>query len=937
MRLARLLPLVALVVLAVLPAAEALAQGATGRSGTLIGTITDPEGAPLPGVTITVSGPALIQAQVATTGLDGGFRVPALPPGTYTVEASLEGFNSMQQVDVRVTMGSTLQVNFAMTIGLEDTITVVGEAPLVDVRGASSNKTTFSEDYLDVLPGSRTNQGASDYLGMAPGANVGDTDRAGGVTGRRASALGGTAQGTQFSYDGVMVNSAEGGEVEMQMDVDNVAEASFGGVGAPAEVGGYSGMIMNLVTKSGGPTLQGTANFFIRPNGWNSQNSDDPQFIQDVSTNNQFHFDLGGPLSRDKVWGYGSYRRGHSTFSTEVSGGDEGFNTRNTIFGKVTWQLSPKDRIQASYQHQWENGKDAADQFITPEATFEPWGLWRTAYADYVRVFNSDTVLEVHAGVAANASSDFPGATDINPNSDGAAPKPPGRFDEVTGVLSESPGFFFDRTRNRYQVNASISHYADEFLGGSHDFKAGIQTSFDPTRTHTGYTGGAFYVDYDGEPFYKYELPSQNDKPNNKSYSLYVQDAWTLGGDRLTLNPGVRVNIWEGCGTTDIGPATGFDPVFEDFGCIFKPQTGISPRLGATYDLFGDGSTALKAHWGKYYSQLITSMYLAPGASLFQAFFWNGDDFELDFTEFQSPVTPVDPNIRMSNFQEFSIALERQLSNTVGAEIMYINRRTNDFQDFRLNNGVFRNVPGLDPVTGITYNLWDHLNPDEQSLLNTNPERLPILEPFNFNNFTQSRRYDGVGIVVEKRFHDGWMANASYFYGRTRGTDDTEFENGRGSSLGPSRNWINPNNHFNADGPLTGDRPHNLKVTASGQIGSHFLVGGYFWMQSGTPYQRTYVFRDVETTGRTIRIFAEERGARRLETQTNLDLRAEGRFRVGRAMLRVAFDVFNVFNSSTATQVETEDDPFSDADNAFEVVRSIRFPRNFRLGFIVDF
>jgi hypothetical protein len=83
-------------------------------------------------------------------------------------------------------------------------------------------------------------------------------------------------------------------------------------------------------------------------------------------------------------------------------------------------------------------------------------------------------------------------------------------------------------------------------------------------------------------------------------------------------------------------------------------------------------------------------------------------------------------------------------------------------------------------------------------------------------------------------------------------------------------------------------------------------------MQSGTPYQRTYVFRDVEVTGRTVRIFAEERGARRLPNQANLDLRAEGRFRIGRATARVAVDIFNIFNSGTVTGVQTTDDPFAD-------------------------
>ena len=927
-------------VLLLMAPSELVAQGATGRTGVLDGVITDPDGAPLPGVTVTISGPSLITPTIGVSGVDGRYRAPALPPGVYTVDAVLEGFVPMQQNDVRVSMGATLAVNFTMDIGgVAETITVVGEAPLVDVRGSASNTTTFNDEYLDALPANRSNSGASDFLGMAPGANLGRTRSSGGASGRGGSALGGTNQGTQFSYDGVLVNSAEGGEVEMQMDVDNVAEASFGGVGAPAEVGGYSGMIMNLVTKSGGPRLQGTANYFLRANGWNSQNSDDPQFIQTINNNNQQHIDIGGPLAANKLWGYGSYRRSKSVHATEVSGGTEGFSSRWAVFGKLSLQMSPKDRLQASIAYERDAGLDPADLFVAPEAVMAPWGKWDTYFADYLRIFNPDTVLEVHAGLAANASSDYPGATDINPSSDmGSDPLPPGHFDEATGLLTESPGFFFDRTRNRYQLNASISHYADEFLGGSHDFKAGIQTSSDPTRTHTGYTGGAFYIDYAGEPLYKYELPSQNDQPKNRTVAFFAQDAWTLAGDRLTINPGVRITSWAGAAVTDRGSATGFPATQDDFGTPFKPKTGFSPRIGLTYDLLGDGSTALKGHFGKYYSQIITSMYLAPGESLFQGFFWNGSEYELDFTEFQSPLTPVDPNLRMSYFNEFSIGLERQLSRTIGVELTYINRRTNDFMDYRLGNGIFTNVTGVDPLTGTSYQLWDHTNPEDAELMNTNPERLPILSPFDFNGFTQSRRYDGLGLTLEKRFADGWSANLSYFYGRTRGTDDTAFENGRGSSLGPSRNWRDPNNHFNADGPLEGDRPHNIKATGSARIGKHIAVGGFFWIQSGMPYQRTYVFRDVDVTGRAVRIFAEPRGARRTPMQANLDLRVEGRYPLGRAQVRVMADVFNVFNDGTVSRVRTEDDPFnSNPSRAFGAIRNLRFPRNIRLGFIVNF
>ena len=106
-----------------------MAQGVTGRNGTLNGTIADPDGAPLPGVTVTVSGPVLMTPSIAVTGLDGRFRAPALPPGLYTVEAALEGFVPMQQNDVRVTMGATLAVNFTQTPPRSTTSTSMRSRP----------------------------------------------------------------------------------------------------------------------------------------------------------------------------------------------------------------------------------------------------------------------------------------------------------------------------------------------------------------------------------------------------------------------------------------------------------------------------------------------------------------------------------------------------------------------------------------------------------------------------------------------------------------------------------------------------------------------------------------------------------------------------------------------------------------------------------------
>ena len=865
--------------------------------------MTDVDGVALPGVTITLASPALIgDTRTAVTGADGRYRFPATPLGSYSVEASLNGFISQALGGIRVSIGSRMAANFQMRLGVQETVTVMGEAPLIDVKGSSAVQTTMAADYFQGLPSARTNAGATDLLGMAPGATVGSSDRAGGVTGRGGSQFGGTKNGAQFSFDGVNVNSSEGGEVELQMDFDNVAEVNFGGIGAPAEVGGYNGLVMNLVTKSGSNELHGQGNIFFRLDSFTTQNSDDPEFRRDLDNEHQWHLDVGGPLAKDKLWGYGSFRRSVRNFATELSGGTKGFAHRNQLLAKLTWQASTTDRVTGQISWEKEDALDPADAFITPEATLAPYGLWRIFMLDYLKVFSDTTLVEVHSAFVDADRADGPGAKDIHPDTDPSNLLPAGHFDLVTGVLSESPGFFFDRTRNRYQVNVALSHYADEFLNGSHDFKTGVQVDVSPTRTFTGYIMGAYYVDYGGEPLYRYETPAQDDQPENRQVSGFLQNAWTFAGNRVTINPGVRINWWQGCGQSVQDAVTGFPALTVDHGCLFEPKMGLAPRFGLTYDITGDGTTAFKVHYGKYYSQLITSMYLAPDERLFQFSEWNPDigDFEIVETEFRLPGDPIDPDIEMPYFREFSVAVEHQVADDVSVELTGIVRRNEGFLDKILTNGVFGRVEATDPVTGTTYNFFDQLNANESEILITTPSNLNL--GFPFDTFEQSRKYWGVGLTVEKRFSNNWQLTGSYFYSKTEGTDDTAFENGRGSALGPSNLWTNPNQHINAFGPLEDDHPHNIKVIGSFRLPLDIDAGFFYWFQSGQVYTREVNFRGVRSNDRSITVFGEPRGSRRLPNQSNVDLRAEKIFRVNDFSIAAGIDVFNLFNAASPSR-----------------------------------
>ena len=202
-------------------------------------------------------------------------------------------------------------------------------------------------------------------------------------------------------------------------------------------------------------------------------------------------------------------------------------------------------------------------------------------------------------------------------------------------LLTESPGFFFDGFRNRYQLDLAVTHYADEFLGGTHDFKVGFQGDWSNPKTNIGYTGeccggAAYYVDLmEDVPYLRNEFQSFEIDPQGNTLAFFVQDSWTLNNGRVTINPGLRLTDYSGSARARIGALAavpGCDvsansdcrafPVSNpDLGTHFQPDLAVAPRIGAVVDAFGDGTTAIKAHWGRYFAQMTAAMY-----GSFQAF-----------------------------------------------------------------------------------------------------------------------------------------------------------------------------------------------------------------------------------------------------------------------------------------------------------------------------
>jgi len=557
-----------------------LALPQSGTTGAIEGKVIDDEGNRIPGAEVKLSSPDLIGGfQVKLTTAEGKFRFFALPRGTYTVEASLTGFVADKRGNIKLFVGQTITIDLILKIGtLEEEITVTGTAPLVDIKDSQINATNLDKQMLQTVGGQMRWKNPTELINFAPGVK---DDSAMGAPSRVSN---------QWQLDGqsLLTYIATGADWQYP-DFNIIEEAQVSGSGTNAEYGGFTGAVLNLITKSGGNTFEGMAEVSYSPLRWNTKNfdPDSPKFSLFEAPPRTLYFDahlgIGGPIIRDKLWFYvaGGF----------IQGDDEiiGFTKRRSrqipkFFGKLTYQLDKNNRLSAYIEYEYYQVFNRGLSVNRPgEATYFDVGPGNPASLNLLHTFSESTFAEIKLGR-------YYSWYDQRPNNGKDIPE---RYDWLTGKYSDNYAWWGESESTHYTASASLSHHADEFLKGSHDFKVGVEflTGFDDGRT--GYTGGFRYVDnYDWYSYYHYDYRyitfayeySYDLKSKGHKVSTFAQDSWKIN-DRLTINPGVRWTMYRG-----------YLPNLQD-DAFFKPKNALEFRLGLAFDVFGDRTTALKAHY----------------------------------------------------------------------------------------------------------------------------------------------------------------------------------------------------------------------------------------------------------------------------------------------------------------------------------------------------
>ena len=292
----KLLGFVLFFLLALSFASTALAQ--FGQTGSLNGTVKDPEGAPLPGASISIKSPALILPEMNTvTSSQGTYRFPSLPPGTYEVTYSLPGMSTLIRKGIIISAGQTTTLNVTLEFKkLEESLVVVGQSPTVDTQ-STTRTTNLDKDFIASIPAARN---LDAYFGMTPGV-IAESN----PNGLMSSAFGSGVTDNAFNVDGVNVTAPDFGTLRIEISMDIMEELSVQSGGLLAEYGDTMGTIVNVVTKSGGSTLSGSAGFYYNSDKLQSTNTKGTPLEGRLSGYNYVYepsITLGGPIIKERAW-----------------------------------------------------------------------------------------------------------------------------------------------------------------------------------------------------------------------------------------------------------------------------------------------------------------------------------------------------------------------------------------------------------------------------------------------------------------------------------------------------------------------------------------------------------------------------------------------------------------------------------------------------------
>ena len=840
------------------------------RTGEILGMVTDESGAPVPGALVRAESKTLPRGLETTTDNSGRYMLQNVPIGTYTLTTSLSGFKTVKQaVDVRI--ASIITLNPRLTVGsLSEAVEVVGSALSIDPTSSRAATNITTAQIENLAKGSR---GFQSLLTMAPGVRAEVKAGSAGVGGIAVD--GATGSENAYYIDGVEVSDLRRGSLGTAnaIPLDFVQEVAVKSGGFEAEFGGATGGVINVATRSGSNEYHGTAGFQFTGSGLNDKdrgyyqrsvsNADRAEFFQPKEDDYKLFFpsfSLSGPVIRDRLNLYLSYapEREQTTRIIDYASGARQFKqdwTRH--YGISRLDFSPASNLQFNTTYMWSPTKDkgrlptrdpriaAPSNDVSIQGGYVPAQAY-TASLNYIPT--SKLVLSARYGYRYFDDKDgnygLPQQGFVTYQTSAAQSKTPvpAQFAQGTGFSNISTNFGTEydiTTRHNVYLDASYTAAMGKHL---HTFKAGYAINRVANRLNQDYLNGRFLI-YWGDAFtrgsvtnatgpygyYTWEDGIRNSGDvNSRNQAFYLQDTWRAGS-RLTLNLGVRFeNEFLPPFKKEVNGIKVANPV--SFGWGDK----VAPRLGAAWDIKGDGRWKAAASFGMFYDVLkyelargsfgsdvwFTHVYTLdrpdvisltktnPGANGREVITFDNRTIPINA---QGQLEGIDPAIKPYKSREFSVSLDHQFSSTLVGGIRYTRKD--------LIRGI-EDIGVLDAGDNEVYLIG---NPgfgqtrDKSSVYGGTTPNGTFLVP------KATRKYDGVELRVQGSVKENLHFLASYtwsrLFGNYSGAANSD-ESGR-SDPGVSRAFDLPYYYFDEtgsqrtrEGRLGTDRPHAFKLFA---------------------------------------------------------------------------------------------------------------------------
>jgi Carboxypeptidase regulatory-like domain len=885
---------------------------AQDNNSSIVGVVSDSSGAVIPGGTVAISGVELMGVTRTTTTDSGGrYRVIDLRPGTYAVTFTSSGFKTLKRDGIQLTAAFTATVDGALQTGeMQQEVTVTMEAPLVDVQN-SQTETVMDRKALDTIPSGHDIFAVGQLI---PGVSTSTPD-VGGTSGMQQATLqvhGSSSNDNVFMVDGMWIQHVGyGGNQTGAYFNDNVMEDivyTTNTLPAEAPIGGIQ---INMIPKEGGNQFHGALFATGATSDFQSGNLTSTLKAQGLSIQNRIDtiYDLnagvGGPILRDRLWFYSSFRRwGANNFlgNTYTPEGTQALddNRLTDIALRLTGQITKNQKVTVSYDRGFKFRGHRPNNLITATFSDPDADVVQKSYMNYIGqakwTYTPTAKMAVEAGVTFMP-------VDYNLGFEpGVAPGTVAAYDQVTSTVSRA-------TPRADQDRAFMRSYMGSvtYVSGRHTLKTGVQA-------RTGFEQEGFQMNNDMLQIYNNGVPNSIRLYNtplthreNMSVDLgwYIQDNWKIS-KRLALNPGLRfehmdMSLPAQSGTGGIWAPPSNQPA--EAGLI--DWNTLSPRLGVAWDVTGDSKTALRGGVSKY-DRL-------EGTTLIQNINKNFLSYSTcPWTSNTLPTTPqqlaaglggatctpftnnnsnLDPGIKRPYQMEYTVEFQRQIGTRTAVSVGYYNREFYDLYGI-VNTAVtasdYTPVTITNPLNGGMLTVYNQL-PSTAQFTALTQKTLPNLH----------QHYNGVEFTANTRFQRGTLFG-SFTFGKDYGTPD-------GSST--TNDFNNPNNTYNLQGNLGYDQPYQIRVGGNYSLWHKIQVSGTLRENSGLPESRTFTVTTAQVPNLTQvnqAILVAAPGSYRYPWQNLLDIRVSKSFSwKDRIHFEPVVDLFNTFNSSAVTAANT--------------------------------